>query len=158
MGPVRTTPSRRAAAVAATAAVAGAAVVGLAWSASAADSATGGGSGAAATPAAGAHPRAGLLRRLEHGQLTVRRGQRDVVLDVQRGTVTAVTPTSISVRSLDGVTATVAVDGSTKVRKDGKQAAIGDVHTGDRAQVVSTQGKALRVADRVPATASGETD
>jgi hypothetical protein len=157
MGAVRTTTVRRVAGVAAAGVVASVAAVGLAWSASAADSPTGGGSGGASTPASGAHHRAGLLRGLEHGQVTVRRGQRDVVLDLQRGTVTAVTPTSISVRSLDGVTSTATVDGSTKVRKDGKPAAIGDVHVGDRAQVVSTQGKGLRVADRAPAHAGGAT-
>jgi hypothetical protein len=133
------------------AALAAVTVGGVAYSASA-------DSGATASPTsapsgtAGKQPRGGLLRHLEHGQLTVRVGGRDVVRDVQRGTVSAVSPSSVSVTSLDGFRATYAVDGSTKVRKNRAAASIGDVHDGDHVQVVATAGRALRVADRSPAT------
>jgi len=66
-----------------------------------------------------AHPRAGLhpgLRRLlwsrvEHGEVTIKgKDDKPVVVDIQRGQVTAVSPTSISLKSEDGFTATYTVN------------------------------------------------
>ncbi|HEV3360474.1 MAG TPA: hypothetical protein VG247_26970 [Pseudonocardiaceae bacterium] len=85
------------------------------------------------TPANGKakHKRTGLLARAEHGSVTVRTKTGTEVIDLQRGQVTAVSPTSISVRSQDGFSATYVVTSTTKVRKTGQQSAIGNVADGD---------------------------
>ena len=92
-----------------------------------------------ASPAAGArkHAAHGWLARLEHGEFTVRTKKGDQVIDIQRGQVTAVSATSVTVKSADGFTATYTVNGDTKVRKDKHLVAIGDVHTGDKVGVLA---------------------
>jgi hypothetical protein len=96
-------------------------------------------SGQSTAPAAAkkAHPVRSLLARTEHGELTLRVKKGDQVVDVQRGQVTAASPTSVRVKSKDGFTATYAVNGASKVRSQRKASAIGDVHTGDRVTVVA---------------------
>jgi hypothetical protein len=85
-----------------------------------------------------------------HGQLTVpKSGGGYQTVDVQRGTVTAVSATSISVKSADGYTATYAVTGSTEVNAE--SAGIGAVKTGDSVFVTAT-------ASGGSATASNVTD
>ncbi|HEY4020255.1 MAG TPA: hypothetical protein VGM75_16300 [Pseudonocardiaceae bacterium] len=88
---------------------------------------------APATPSNGAAKRrhGGLLDRAEHGQVTVRTKTGTEVVDLQRGQVTAVSPTSITVKSADGFTGTYVVDSTTKVSKTGQQSAIGSVANGD---------------------------
>jgi hypothetical protein len=105
-----------------------------------------------ATPAAPAHPHRarGLLRRTEHGEVTVRTKKGDQVIDVQRGQVTAVSTTSVTVRSKDGFTATYKVSGTSKVRSKKKTAAISAVHNGDRVLVVAATGTVRRLADAGP--------
>ncbi len=72
-----------------------------------------------------------------HGQLTVpKSGGGYQTVDVQRGTVTAVSSTSITVKSADGYTATYAVTGSTEVNAE--SAGIGAVKTGDSVFVTAT--------------------
>jgi hypothetical protein len=109
---------------------------------------------AAATPAPGARARAGmgmgrrgLLNRVEHGELTVRTKQSDRTVDLQRGVVSAVSPTSISVTSPDKFAGTYTVDSSTKVRTRSGLVSISSVHTGDQVLVVATAGKAIRILD-----------
>ena len=59
----------------------------------------------------------GRLGRVQHGELTVTGSDgKPVVMTVQRGTVTAASTTSVSVRSDDGYTQTYAVNSSTRVR------------------------------------------
>jgi hypothetical protein len=93
--------------------------------------------------------RRGLLQRLEHGQLTLqtpRGGERTV--DLQRGTVDAVSPTSITVVSPDHFTRTYAVRATTRVRGAHGRESIGDVHPGDTVLVVASRGAAVRILDR----------
>jgi hypothetical protein len=72
-----------------------------------------------------------------HGQLTVpKSGGGYQTEDLQRGTVTAVTSGSISVRSADGFTATYVVSGKTLV--DAQAAGIGSVKKGDTVFVTAT--------------------
>lgn len=72
-----------------------------------------------------------------HGQLTVpKSGGGYQTLDVQRGTVTAVNSTSISVKSTDGYTASYAVTSKTVV--DAQAAGIGSVKKGDTVFVTAT--------------------
>jgi hypothetical protein len=101
---------------------------------------------ASSAPAAGKHPAArALLRHTVHGQF-VTRGKNSsgdfVTHDVIRGSVTAVSPTSITVKAADNTTQTYVVNSSTKVRErtNGKGAAstIGAVHSGDDVAVLGT--------------------
>ncbi len=95
-----------------------------------------------------AHPRAGeypglrrlLLRRVEHGEVTLKgKDDKPVVVDIQRGKVTAVSPTSISLKSEDGFTATYTVNSDTRIRVDGERKAIGDVRVGKSAGLIATK-------------------
>lgn len=104
---------------------------------------------------------AGRLRgRLLHGQATVLgKDGKPVVVAEQRGTVDAVSATSITLTSKDGFKQTYAVTSTTRVRVDGKKSAITDVKTGQVAGVVakvdgSTQ-TAQIVIERAAKTATG---
>jgi hypothetical protein len=105
-----------------------------------------------ATPKPKAHP---LRSRVEHGQLTVRVKTGTKVVDVQRGQVTAVTPTSVTVRSQDGFSATYAVNSTSKIHKNKQTAAISGVVVGDRVRLAATHAGStdtvLRLADAGPA-------
>ncbi len=83
-------------------------------------------------------PRRALANRVEHGELTLK-GQdgKPVVMDVQRGQVTAVSPTSITLKSEDGFTASYTVSSDTRVRVGGTKKAIGDVKVGNNAGVIA---------------------
>jgi hypothetical protein len=72
-----------------------------------------------------------------HGQVTQQMpGGGYQTLDIQRGTVTDVSSSSISVRSADGFTANYAVTSSTEV--NAQAAGIGSVKQGDNVEVVAT--------------------
>jgi len=72
-----------------------------------------------------------------HGQVVVpKSGGGYQTLDVQRGTVTAVSSSSLTVKSSDGYSATYTVSSSTIV--DAKSAGIGSVKTGDSVVVTAT--------------------
>ena len=119
---------------------------------------------ASATPAAGASPAAkpgkankagkakrDLARRALHGEVTLG-GKKHQVVDFQRGTVSAVTATSITVKSTDGFSATYVVDAKTKVHHAKEQEAITEVKNGDTVRVVGLKDgstiTAKRIADR----------
>ena len=100
---------------------------------------------AASASAAGKHPVArALARRTLHGQFVTRDKNSSgfVTHDVIRGTVSAVSPSSITVKAADNTTQTYAVNSSTKVRQrsngKGTASTIGAVHTGDDVAVVGT--------------------
>ena len=88
------------------------------------------------------HRRHPLARRTLHGEFVVRgKGGKDVTVDMVRGKVTAVSPTSITVAARDGYSATYAVTSKTRVHvrgQKGKQS-ISVVKTGDRAGVFATK-------------------
>lgn len=94
------------------------------------------------------HKHAGLLARAEHGEVTLN-GPKHQVVDVQRGQVQSASPTSITVKSEDGFTATYTVAGTTKVRKAAKAAAISDVATGDKVLVIATKNGSTLTATRI---------
>ena len=96
----------------------------------------------------GGMTRRGMLAHLEHGQLTLQTKKGDRTVDLQRGVVSAVTPTSISVTSPDKFAGTYTVDSSTKVRTRAGLVSISSVHKGDKVFVVASAGKALRILDR----------
>jgi hypothetical protein len=75
-------------------------------------------SGTPAKPGASAHPgvkhpalrrltiRRALAKNVEHGEVVVKTKDGDKTIDVQRGTVTAISSTSITVKSADGFSET----------------------------------------------------
>jgi hypothetical protein len=96
--------------------------------------------GPADQPGARRHPalRRFLANRVEHGELTVKgKDGKPVVVDVQRGQVTAVSATSITLKSEDGFTASYTVDSDTRVRVGGTRKAIGDVKVGNTAGLMA---------------------
>lgn len=103
-----------------------------------------------------------VAARALHGELVLGGKQRTVTADVQRGAVTAVSSTSLTMRSLDGFSQTYAITPQTKVRSMGKQLSIGDVKTGERAFVIaikrsdgSLTARAIRGVREPSATATG---
>jgi hypothetical protein len=77
-------------------------------------------------------------RRVLHGEFVVAdRGDKLVTVAVQRGEVTAVSASSIGLKSKDGYAASYAVNDDTRVRVDGDKAEISDVKTGDQAWLVA---------------------
>lgn len=62
----------------------------------------------------------GLLKRLEHGQFVTKTKKGTVTHTIYRGTVTAVSATSITVQSADKKTQTYVVTKDTKIRERAK--------------------------------------
>ena len=89
-----------------------------------------------------------LVQRALHGEVTLG-GKKHRVVDFQRGTVSAVSSTSISVTSVDGFAATYVVDSSTVVRHAKQVEAIGDVKTGDKVRVIATKDGSTLTARRI---------
>jgi hypothetical protein len=82
---------------------------------------------------------AGLLNRVVRGDLTVRaRGGTYVNVHYERGQVSAVSSTSITITGADGKGATFAVSPTTRVRSKGQLEAIGDLSVGQSAVVFGT--------------------
>ena len=93
---------------------------------------------AALTPAA-LRLGAKLLNRVVRGDLTVRaKGGTFVQVHYERGKISAVSATSITITGPDGKGATFAVTTNTKVRSQGKLEAVGDLSVGQNAMVFGT--------------------
>jgi hypothetical protein len=83
-----------------------------------------------------------------HGEFTVKDKDGKIVTKVvQHGSVTAVSATSVSLKSEDGFTGTYAVNSDTKVRVGGDSAAIGGVKAGNNAWVIATKSGSTSTAD-----------
>ena len=81
----------------------------------------------------------GLLKRVVRGDLTVRtKGGALVLVHYERGKVSAVSSTSITITGPDDKGATFAVTAATRVRSAGKLEAIGDLTVGQNAIVLGT--------------------
>lgn len=78
----------------------------------------------------------GLGRRVLHGEVVLQTRKGFVTAVIARGTVTAISGSSISVQSADGVTTTFTINAKTKARSAGKVIALGDVHQGDKVGVL----------------------
>jgi hypothetical protein len=104
-------------------------------------STTGGGAQvdeAALTPAA-LKLGAKLLNRVVRGDLTVRaKGGTFVQVHYERGRISAVSATSITITGPDGKGASFVVTANTKVRSQGKLEAVGDLSVGQNAMVFGT--------------------
>jgi hypothetical protein len=71
-----------------------------------------------------------------HGTVTIRSGNGYKTVDIRTGTVTAVSSTSITVKSADGTVQTFTVTSATVVNS--QAAGIGSVANGDEVSVVGT--------------------
>jgi hypothetical protein len=93
----------------------------------------------------------GLLAGALHGEVTLADKEHRVVV-FQRGPVEKVSGTELTVKSVDGYSATYVIGTETKVRKNREVAAIGDLQADDRVHVVAVRDgstlKALRVRAR----------
>jgi hypothetical protein len=103
---------------------------------------------------AGKGGRAGRLAKLQgrllHGEFTVEgKGGTPTNVAEQRGTVNAVSSTSITLTSKDGFSHTYVVDSSTRVRVDGKKGAIGGVKPGQDAAVLAKVNGSTETAELV---------
>jgi hypothetical protein len=87
-----------------------------------------------------AKPRRALERRAEHGEVVLHGKGGDRTVDVQRGVVTAASPTSVTVRSTDGFTATYAFTPTSKVRKQKAASQPSAVAVNDRVGLVAAKG------------------
>jgi hypothetical protein len=96
-------------------------------------------SAAEPTPSAerlGRHP---ILRGTVRADLTVvKRDGTTVVVHYERGEITAVSATSITIKGRDGKGASFVVTQDTRLREKGKPATISDLEVGDRAMVFGT--------------------
>ena len=89
--------------------------------------------------------------RVLHGQLVVTGGGDTTrTVDVQRGTVTAVSATSVTIRSADSYTGSYVINDQTKVRTGrGADSRVADIKTGDKAAVVAVQNGSTQIAKRL---------
>lgn len=87
----------------------------------------------------GKHDGAIDAKHMLHGEFVTKAKTGYATFDTQRGSITAVSATSISLKSADGFTATYAVTADAKVRKNGAGATITEVKTGDLARVVASK-------------------
>ncbi len=80
-----------------------------------------------------------LLNRVVRGDLTVRaKGGTFVQVHYERGVISAVSSSSITITGPDGKGATFVVSAATRVRSKGKLEAIGDLAVGQNAMVFGT--------------------
>ena len=101
------------------------------------------------------HPRRpAFLKRLQHGEFVVRDRDGFRTVAVQRGEVTAVSPSAVTLRSADGFARTYVVTGDTKIRSRGAAGSIGDVQRGEAVTVVATKDGDRYVATRLKAGAA----
>lgn len=90
-----------------------------------------------------------VLRRLAHGQITVRTkaGYRTVL--IQRGRITAESGSKVTVKSGDSYTYTYTTNTHTRVRVDKQKSSPDKLATGDHVSVISgANGTALRIIAR----------
>ncbi|ABD10358.1 hypothetical protein CcI156_15720 [Frankia sp. CcI156] len=140
--------------------------VGLGFGGTAASAASDRTASAAATPAdhtfLGDHPRLAEARLRSHdglrphggiwagggvhGEATVKTGKGFQVVAGQRGKVTAVSPTSLTVTSEDGYVGTYVINADTRLRIDGDAAKVSDLHPGATVRVGATVKDGTRTA------------
>lgn len=130
---------------------------GTAWATSGSTSSNSGGSNttsaqSGSAPAGAKHKVRTLLERADHATVEVKVKGQWVTYDIDRGKVSAVSPTSITVARPDGQSVTEKIDSSTKYLGVSGESAI---QTGKSAMVVSDQGTALRIRQAAGARSGG---
>lgn len=111
-------------------------------------------SAATATHAARHHAR-GLLARTDHATVELKVKGQWVTYDLDRGKVTAVSATSITLARPDGQSVTLAIAGTTRFGP--KTASASAITVGARATVISEGGTARRVVQAVHHAAKAAT-
>ncbi len=89
-----------------------------------------------------------VLARADHATFEVRRAHQWVTITLDRGQVTSVDASSVTLARPDGRSVTVPLQPSTKY--GGAATSAATVQKGRRATVISEQGKAVRVAEAPP--------
>ncbi|WP_250283705.1 MULTISPECIES: hypothetical protein [unclassified Frankia] len=84
-----------------------------------------------------------------HGDATVRTDDGYQVITYQRGELTSLSQTSVTISSKDGYKATYAVTGDTDLWADGDDAGIGDFRTGTTVVVAATVDGDTRTAEHL---------
>jgi|GEM_PF-2000393 len=93
------------------------------------------------------------LANVAHGDfVTTDEAGKAVTMRIVRGAVTAVNPTSVTVKATDGYTATFVMNAATNVSVDGDKSSATDVTVGDTASVVGTVAGKVATAQRVQVT------
>ncbi len=87
-------------------------------------------------PGAGHQKLHSLRSRALHGEFVVQTKDGVKTVELQKGTVTAVSTTSVTVKSSDGFTVTWTINDQTKVRKDKAPATSADITSGVQVRVV----------------------
>ncbi|MFG2090919.1 DUF5666 domain-containing protein [Spirillospora sp. NPDC048824] len=87
-----------------------------------------------------------------HGEATVQRDDGFRLATWQRGEITALSSTTLTVKSADGVSWTWTTNADTRVRKDHEKAAVKDLADGDKILVAGERSGGTRTAKliRVP--------
>lgn len=75
--------------------------------------------------------RATMAKHVEHGSVTIQTKNGDVTIDVQRGTITAISATSMTVKSADGFTLTWTFGGKMRVLENRSTIQPSDVKVGE---------------------------
>jgi hypothetical protein len=89
-----------------------------------------------------------LFARAIHGEVTLA-GKKHQVVVFQRGTVDAVSGTSLTVKSSDGYRATYVIKPETKVRQGSQAGKLTDLTADDRVRVVAVKDGSTLTAKRV---------
>ncbi|MDA8045208.1 MAG: hypothetical protein M0Z30_08240 [Actinomycetota bacterium] len=100
---------------------------------------------------AGRPTRRSLLERADHATIEIKVKGQWVTYSIDRGKVTSVSPTSITLARPDGQSVTEQITAATKYRGVSGESAI---QTGRPAQVVSDGGSALRIRQAAPKTSA----
>jgi hypothetical protein len=136
------------------AAAVGAGALGVAAAAKPTASPTG--SSAASTPTKPAkHPAKGLVRRVAHGEFVVRQKGGFATIVLQRGTITAVNATAITLKSVDGYTGSYAITANTKIRSQGKPETVAELKLGEVAMIRGVKLGATATASRIAGVREG---
>ena len=93
-----------------------------------------------------------LLRRTDHATVEIKRSGQWVTYDLDRGTVTAVSPSSITLQRPDGQSITFTIGSATKFKGVGSES---QVQLQKPALVLSTNGAAVRIRQASGPAAGG---
>jgi hypothetical protein len=89
-----------------------------------------------------------VLARALHGEVTLG-GKKHQVIAFQRGAISRVSRTSLTVKSNDGFVDTYVLNNDTKVRENRQKSKVADIDSSDRVLVVATKDDSTLNARRV---------
>ena len=101
--------------------------------------------------------RATMAKHVEHGSVTVQTRNGDVTIDVQRGTITAISSTSMTVKSADGFTLTWTFGDKMRVLENRSTIQPTDVKVGETVGVAGEKSGSTETARLVVIPRQGAT-